>query len=215
MSRFETLELTTSECVSRFTLFVCIEFNWNEMVWVPYRCVSGSIWLETCHRSGNKILHELFRMTCYHFQKKLNWKIHIFTVKFDSLHWLGSYDERNSHGHLIASSRKTTLLKHLDHQPLHYRYQPGSCEEKKNIFSLWEVMQKNPGFFNVSIGWLGFAGGWTPKHRPIVGDFTWAKFKNPPVTFHDTGPLIGILINGLLSNPLELDRMSSPQKNSE
>ena len=155
MSRFETLELTTSECVSRFTLFVCIEFNWNEMVWVPYRCVSGSIWLETCHRSGNKILHELFRMTCYHFQKNSTEKSTFSPSKFDSLHWLGSYDERNSHGHLIASSRKTTLLKHLDHQPLHYRYQPGSCQEKKTSSAYGKWCKKIQGFSTFPlVGWV-------------------------------------------------------------
>lgn len=41
--------------VAHVSHFSCIEFNWNEMFWVSYRCVSGSIWLETCHRSGNKI----------------------------------------------------------------------------------------------------------------------------------------------------------------
>lgn len=106
-------------------------------------------------------------MTCYHFQKKLNWKIHIFTVKFDSLHRLGSYNERNSHWHLTASSRKTTLLKHLDHQPLHYRYQPRVMPREKKHLQLMGSDAKKSGFFNVSIGWLGFAGGWTPKHQPI------------------------------------------------
>lgn len=201
MSRFETLELTTSQCGSRFTLFVCIEFNWNEMVWVPYRCIRGSIWLETCHRSGNKIYYELFLMTCYHFRKKTTANPYFQRQIIDSLHRLGSYfiqDGKNSHWHLTASSRKTTLLKHLDHQPL--QIPTRSCQEKKTS-SAYGKWCKKSWFFNVSSGWLGFAGGWTSEHQPIVGDFTWAKFKNPPVTFHDTGWLIGILTNGYLSSP--------------